>query len=105
MRFLRCVHAEFLLVLPRLTRRRLGLALLSLGISLIWLRSHGLDLFTVVLQAGALGSIVSAAGVAGHADDRATLTIALTHPTSALAVAMGRWLAMILPVAMLTLGC
>lgn len=105
MRFLRCVHAEFLLVLPRLTRSRLGLALLSLAISLIWLRTHGLDLLSVVLQAGALGSIVSAAGMAGHADDRATLTTALTHPTSALAVAIGRWLALIMPAAVLTFGC
>lgn len=105
MRFLRCAHAEFLLVLPRLTRTRLGLALLSLGVSLIWLRSHGLDLLTVVLQAGALGSIVGAAGLVGHHDDRTTLTTALTHPTSALAIATGRWAAMILPAAMLTLAC
>ena len=105
MRFLRCVHAEFLLVFPRFTRTRLGVALLSLGVSLIWLRSHGLDPLTIVLQAGALGSIVSAAGLAGHADERTTLTTALTHPTSPLAIATGRWLAMILPTAVITLGC
>lgn len=105
MRFLRCVHAELLLVLPRLTRTRLGVSLLATAITLVWLRRHGLDPLTVVLQAGALGAIIAAAGVVGHEGDRATLTTALTHPTTALAVATGRWLAIALPGAALAILC
>src|SRR5262249_15354014 len=105
MRFLRCVHAEFLLVLPRLARTRLGLALLSLGCSLVWLHGHGLDAPTVILQAGALGAIVGAAGVVGHDNDRAALRTILTHPTTPLAIAAGRWLAVVLPATVLALAC
>src|SRR3954469_9464499 len=105
MRFLRCVHAEFLAVSPRLARTRLGLALLSLAIMFIWLRAHGFDPLTLVLQAGALGSIVCAAGIAGHVGDPAALTTALTHPTSPLAIAAGRWLATALPALLLVLLC
>ena len=102
MRFLHCVHAEFLLVSPRLFRTRLGLALLALGVTLVWLRAHGLEPLTVALQAGALGAVVGAAGVVGHENDRAALTTALTHPTIPLAVATGRWLAIVLPAAALS---
>jgi len=105
MQFLRCVHAEFLLVLPRIVRTHLGFALLSLGISLVWLHAHGLDALTVVLQAGALGAIVAAAGVVGHENDRPALKISLTHPTTPLAVALGRWLAIVSPAVVLALGC
>lgn len=105
MQFLRCVHAEFFAVSPRLTRTRVGLALLSLGVSLMWLRAHGFDHLTIVLQAGALGSILCAAGIAGHMNDRATLTTVLTHPTSPLAIAAGRWLATTLPALLLALLC
>ena len=105
MRFLRCVHAEFLAVIPRLTRTRLGLALVSLAVSLIWLRSRGFDPLTLLLQTGALGSVVGTAGMAGHPTDRAALATALTHPTTPLAIAAGRWLAVVLPVAALTVVC
>src|SRR5258708_3226494 len=105
MQFLRCVHAEFLLISPRLLRTRLGLALLALGVTLVWLRRYGLDPLTVVLQAGALGAVVGAAGVVGHKSDRAALTTALTHPTTPLAVAAGRWLAIVLPAAALAIAC
>ncbi len=105
MKFLRCAQAEFLLVIPRLVRTRLGLALLSLGVSVVWLHSHGLDALTVILQGGALGAIVMAAGVVGHVDDRAALRITLSHPTTPLAIATGRWLAIVLPAALLALGC
>src|SRR5260370_41992427 len=105
MQFLRCVHAEFLLVSPRLLRTRLGVALLALGVTLVWLRRYGLDPLTVVLQAGALGAVVGSAGVVGHKSDRAALTTALTHPTTPLAVAAGRWLAIVLPAAALADAC
>src|SRR5258706_16472193 len=104
MQFLHRVRAEFLLVSPRLLRTRLGLALLALGVTLVWLRRYGLDPLTVVLQAGALGAVVGSAGVVGHKSDRAALTTALTHPTTPLAVAAGRWLAIVLPAAPLALA-
>ena len=50
MRFLRCVHAEFLLVVPRLTRTRLGMTLLVLGTTLVWLSARGFDALTVTLR-------------------------------------------------------
>src|SRR5467141_2762299 len=105
MQFLHRVRAEFLLVSPRLLRTRLGLALLALGVTLVWLRRYGLDPLTVVLQAGALGAVVGSAGVVGHKSDRAALTTALTRPTTPLAVAAGRWLAIVLPAAALAVAC
>lgn len=105
MQLLRCVHAECLLVLPRLTRTRLGLSLLALGATLVWLSTRGLDPLTAALQAGALGVIIAAAAIAGSESDRAALTIALTHPTTPLAVATGRWLAIVAPAAVLTIAC
>src|SRR6266545_814394 len=71
MRFLRCVYAEWLLLLPRFTRTRLGISLLALGATLIWLGNRGLEPLTVALQAGALAAIIGAAGLAGNERDRA----------------------------------
>jgi len=105
MRFLHCVHAEFLLVLPRFTRTRLGVSLLALGGVLVWLSAHGLDPLTATLQAGALGAIIGAAAIVGREGDLAALATALTHPTTALGVATGRWLAVLLPLAPLTIAC
>lgn len=105
MRFLCCVYAEWLLLFPRLTRTRLGISLLSLGVVLIWLSSRGLEPLTVALQAGALGAIIGAAGAVGSERDRAALATALTHPTTPLAIAAGRWLAVVLPAAALTVIC
>jgi len=105
MRFLRCVHAEFLLVAPRLTRTRLGISLLALGATLVWLSARGFDALTVTLQAGALGAILGATAIVGNEGDGAALTTALTHPTTSLAVATGRWLAIVLPASVLTIAC
>ena len=105
MRFLRCVHAEFLLVAPRLTRTRLGISLLALGATLVWLGVRGFDALTVTLQAGALGAILAASAIVGNEGDRAALTTALTHPTTSLAVATGRWLAIVLPASVLSVAC
>src|SRR5258705_5383938 len=71
MRFLRCVHAEFLLVVPRLTRTRLGVTLLVLGTTLVWLSARGFDALTVTLQAGSVVATLSAAARAGGEADRA----------------------------------
>jgi len=105
MRFLRCVHAEFLLVSPRLTRTRLGISLVALGTTLVWLSAHALDALTVTLQAGALGAILSAAAIVGDETDRIALTTALAHPTTPLAIATGRWFAIVLPAATLAMVC
>jgi hypothetical protein len=105
MRFLRCLHAEFLLVAPRLTRTRLGVSLVALGVTLVWLNARGLDPRSAALLAGALGAIVGAGTIAASDSDRAALTTALTHPTTSLAVATGRWVAMVAPAAALVLGC
>jgi len=105
MRFLRCVHAEFLLVVPRLTRTRLGMTLLVLGTTLVWLSAHAFDALTVTLQAGALGAILGAAAIVGDETDRAALTTALTHSTTPLAIATGRWLAIVVPASALVIVC
>jgi hypothetical protein len=105
MRFLQCVFAEWSLVAPRLTRTRLGVTLLALGVSLVWLGRHGLEPFTLILLAGSLAAIVAAAGVAGSENERRALTTALTHPTTPLAIATGRWLALVTPAAFLSLVC
>src|ERR1044071_5184070 len=105
MRFLHCVHAEFLLLVPRLTRTRLGIALVALGTTLVWLSAHAFDALTVSLQVGALGSIVGAAAIVGDDADRVALTTALTHPTTPLAIATGRWLAIVVPAAALVMVC
>lgn len=105
MRFLRCVQAEWLLLAPRFIRTRLGLTLLALGVALIWLSGRGLDPVSVVMQAGALGSILGAASVVGRENDRAALSLALTHPTTSLAIATGRWVVIVAPAMILAAAC
>jgi hypothetical protein len=105
MRFLHCVHAEFLLAVPRLARTRLGVSLVALGTTLVWLNAHAFDALTVTLQAGALGSILGSAAMVGDDTDRAALTTALAHPTTPLAIATGRWLAIVVPAAVLVMVC
>lgn len=105
MRFLRCVHAECLLVFPRLTRTRFGVSLIALVGTLVWLQAHGLDALTALLQAGALGTIIGAGFLAGGEHDRTALAVALSHPTSSFAIAAGRWIAVFWPAATLTTAC
>src|ERR1043165_2320152 len=105
MRFLRCVHAECALLLPRLSRTRLGLSLLSLACALIWLSRRGFDDTTVALQVGALAAVLGAGGMAGGRRDRARLTVALAHPTPPLAIALGRGLAIAVPAVLLVFSC
>lgn len=105
MRFLQCVLAEWALVAPRFTRTRLGLTLLALGVGLVWLGARGLDSFTITLLAGSLAAIVAAAGVAGGDNERRALTTSLSHPTTPLAVAAGRWVAAVAPAGLLAIAC
>src|SRR3989449_10568845 len=89
---------------PRLTRPRHGVSLLGLGILLVWLSSHGLDPLAVALHAGALGAVIGAAYAAAGESDRAALGVALTHPTTPLAIATGRYLAAVVPAAGLVIA-
>src|SRR5205823_1808878 len=50
-------------------------------------------------------AIIGAAAIVGREGDLAALATALTHPTTALGVATGRWLAVLLPLAPLTIAC
>ena len=86
-------------MVPRVIRTRFGPALLLLAIALTWLGNHGVDVLTIALLTGALAAVIGAAQVIGHPHDRAAIAIALTHPTTPLAVATGRWLGAILPAA------
>jgi hypothetical protein len=79
--------------------------LLALGGALVWLHARGLDPRTAVLEAGALGAVLGAAWFAGYARDRAALATALTHPTTPLAIATGRWAAIVSPAALLATLC
>jgi hypothetical protein len=103
--FLDCVLAEWALVRPRLLRTRFGAWLGLLGAALVWLGSRGTDPLAIALHAGALGAVIGAAFSAGTDADRAALAITLTHPTTPLAVACGRWLAAVTAASGLTIAC
>ena len=66
---------------------------------------QGAVLETSNVPLAVVGAIVGTAGVVGHEHDRAVLRTLLTHPTTALAIATGRWLAIVLPAAVLALAC
>jgi hypothetical protein len=101
--FLRCVHAEWILVRPRLVRTRYGALLLLLTLTLVSLHGRGLDPPGASLLGGALAAII---GVSfGVGSDRAAFTTALTHPISPLAIASGRWLAAFVPAVVVVLTC
>jgi hypothetical protein len=93
--FLRCVLAEWQLVRARLVRSRLGIWLLLLGASAVALaaRTETFDLVGLGLRVGMPGAALGVAFAAGSDTDRAALALTLTHPTTPLAVALGRWLA------------
>lgn len=92
---LRCVLAEWQLVRTRLVRSRLGLWLLLLaaGAATTDAQAQARDLVGVALRVGMLGAVLGIAFGAGSDGDRAALALTLTHPTTPLAVALGRWLA------------
>jgi hypothetical protein len=92
---LRCILAEWQLVRTRLLRSRLGLWLLLLAAGAVAeaAREESSDLVGVAVRVGMLGSVLGIAFAAGSDADRAALSLTLTHPTTPLAVALGRWLA------------
>ncbi len=87
---LRCVLAEWQLARTRLVRSRLGLWLLLLVAGFVLVARHPVVL---ALDAGMLAAVLAVAFTAGADSDRAALALTLTHPTTPLAVALGRWLA------------
>jgi len=93
--FLHCVLAEWQLVRVRLLRSRLGIWLLLLGVAsvAVHLRARTQELESLALRVGMLGALLGIAFAAGSDADRAALAITLSHPTTPLAVALGRWLA------------
>ena len=105
MHFLRCVHAEWFLVTPRLARTRCGVLLLSLAVTIVWLRSRGLDPFVAALLLGALSAIIGASFAVALTHDRAAIALSLTHPTSSLAIVTGRFAAAFGVAAALTVAC
>jgi hypothetical protein len=95
MHTLRCALAEWQVVRVRVLRTRLGLWLLLLAAGFLWLGGRGPSRapLELALRVGALSAVLSVAFGAGADTDRAALRLTLTHPTSPLAVAGGRWLA------------
>lgn len=76
-------------------RSRLGVWLLLLGALAVveGTRAASSDLMLIALRVGMLGGVLGIAFGAGSDADRAALAVTLTHPTTPLAVALGRWLA------------
>src|SRR2546428_3385726 len=91
--WLRCVLAEWQLVRARLVRSRLGIWLLLLGAGGAGLAARGASLTVLAPQIAMLGAVLGVAFTVGSDADRAAIALTLTHPTTPLAVATGRWLA------------
>src|SRR3989442_3876085 len=91
--WLRCVLAEWQLLRSRLVRSRLGIWLLLLGAAGVWLAARGGPLTVLAPHVAMLGAVLGVAFTAGSDADRAALSLILTHPTTPLALAAGRWLA------------
>src|SRR5712691_11362906 len=102
--WLRCVLAEWQLVRARLVRSRLGIWLLLLGAGGAWLAARGASLTVLAPQIAMLGAVLGIAFTVGSDADRAALALALTHPTTPLALAAGRWLAAVTAAGILVLG-
>src|SRR5439155_10277642 len=89
----RCVVAEWQLLRSRLVRSRLGIWLLLLGAAGVRLAARGGPLTVLAPHVAMLGAVLGVAFTAASDADRAALSLILTHPTTPLAVAAGRWLA------------
>ena len=104
MHWLRCVVAEWQLLRSRLVRSRLGIWLLLLGAAGVWLAARGGPLTVLAPHVAMLGAVLGVAFTAASDADRAALSLILTHPTTPLAVAAGRWLAALTAAATLVLA-
>jgi hypothetical protein len=92
---LRSIWAEWPVLRIRLLRTRLGLWLVLVVAALLWIEpvAPGSDSLTAILQAGALGAVLSVGYLVGSAADRAALLLPLLHPTTPGALVLGRWAA------------
>src|SRR6266487_3744790 len=104
MHWLRCVLAEWQLLRARLVRSRLGLWLLLLGGGGVWLATRGAPLTILAPHLAMLGAVLGVAFSVGSDVDRAAVALTLTHPTTPLAVAAGRWLAAVTAAGILLLA-
>ena len=104
MHWLYCVLAEWQLLRSRLVRSRLGIWLLLLGAGGVWLAARGGPLTVLAPHVAMLGAVLGVAFTAASDADRAALSLILTHPTTPLAVAVGRWLAAVTAAGMLVLA-
>jgi hypothetical protein len=86
---LRCALAEWQLARARLLRSRLGVWLLLLSAGYVAVRPPAVML---AVEVGMLAAVLAIAFTAGADTDRAALALTLTHPTTPLAVALGRWI-------------
>src|SRR3989441_3669540 len=100
----RCVLAEWQLLRARLVRSRLGLWLLLLGGGGAWLATRGAPLTILAPHLAMLGAVLGVAFSVGSDVDRAAVALTLTHPTTPLAVAAGRWLAAVTAAGILLLA-
>ncbi len=100
--------AEWQLLRARVLRTRLGLWLTLLGGGLGWLAlsagGGAAALNGLSLRLGALSAVLCVAFSAGSDLDRAALRLTLTHPTTPVAVAAGRWLGATAMAAIVTLA-
>jgi len=86
---IRCALAEWQLARTRLIRSRLGLWLLLLVGGILLVARHPV---VMAVDVGMLAAVLAVAFTAGADSDRAALALTLTHPTSPVAVALGRWM-------------
>ena len=89
---IRCIGAEWLVVRARLLRTRLGMWLLLLAGAFAWAGPPD-SLPPVAARTGMLAGLLSVAFAIGARHDRLALHTTLGHPTSPVALALGRWLA------------
>lgn len=90
MHLLRCIAAEWLVVRARLVHTRLGMWLVLLAAAFAWAAPPG-DLVPFATRTGLLAGVLCIAFAAGAKDDQASLRTSLSHPTSPVAIAAGRW--------------
>jgi len=88
------VAAEWRLARARLIRSRLGLwlALLAAGLAELGARAAVPDPAGLAARSGMMAAVLAVAFTAGSDADRAALPLTLTHPTTPLSLALGRWL-------------
>jgi hypothetical protein len=91
MHVIRCVAAEWLIIRARLLRTRLGMWLVLLAAAFAWAAPPN-TLAPLAARTGMLAGLLAVAFAVGARVDRLALRTTLSHPTSPLAVAVGRWL-------------